>query len=200
MVSTSSRPLFLFALLASLSLLLVLGLGWLVQWGQGSQGITTEASITPFRWQAVDGVAKRSDAEPHYTYLFLGLFSCSQVCPLRIGQMVALERSLEAEERLRQLPVRFLFVTLDPRGDTPSLRHQLIDSRSSRFHSARMEVAALSRLQHQLRDRPLGEAGEHGGALYLLDPQHRLRRIYSAPQLDPQRLLDELATVSHSNT
>ncbi|WP_119979161.1 SCO family protein [Shewanella algidipiscicola] len=182
-------------ILISVALVIVPLVLYMAQRITGGYGLQSQAQSIDFRWQAVDGDWHDfSDWHDGPTYLFMGFLSCSDICPLRIGQLMQLDTWLAEQEGAYDKSVRFLFITIDPDTDTPSIREQLIDQRSTRFVSARMQQADLDKLQSILREKITTQSGllNHVGNLYLVSENGTLARIYTQWQLSTQKMLADL--------
>ncbi|CAM4178867.1 SCO family protein [Shewanella livingstonensis] len=174
------------------------------QWSADEQayGISTHGSEQlRFSWQGVDLHTHQFPASSAgYTYLFMGFLSCSEICPIRIQQMMQLEQHIQQDALLTEAEVQFMFVTIDPNNDTLAVRKSLIDDRSPSFVSASLSDDAL-----QLLDRRLSEninleltSINHVGKLFLLSPNGAVERIYTAQQLSTQKMLLELKQIIYS--
>ena len=170
----------------------------LSQWYQDSEayGINiNDSQHLRFTWQDVEQQSHQFPASAgKYTYLFLGFLSCSEICPIRIQQMIQLEQHIQQDALLTGAEVQFMFVTIDPNNDTPAVRKSLIDDRSSRFVSASLSDDELSRLDRRLSENINHELTSinHVGKLFLVSPDGQLVRIYTAQQLSTLKMLHEL--------
>ncbi len=177
------------------SVFLVPAVAWLSQQINGGYGLQMDQPRLDFEWQDVVGQWHRfSDWQQGPSYLFLGFLGCSQVCSLRLGQLLSFEQKLSRQWPSQPLPVRFLFITVDPQNDSPALRQQIIDSRSSAFFSAKLSESQLQRLQQRLVEKVSTKQGriQHAGNLYLFSADARLQRVYSHWQLSLKRMKNDL--------
>ncbi|MCG9697697.1 SCO family protein [Shewanella sp. Isolate11] len=167
---------------------------YITQVSQGGYGLKVSNKQIDFTWQDVEGRSHQfSDWQQGPTFLFMGFLSCSEICPIRIGQMLALDNWLDTQSYSNHA-VRFLFITIDPQTDVPALRSQLIDDRSERFVSANMSLDELDKLQLVLREKVTRSDGmpNHAGNLYLFSSDTRLERIYTQWQLSIEKLQVDL--------
>ena len=68
------------------------------------------------RWTDQDGRGlDLKDLSGRKTVVAMGYTSCPDICPLIVANMVAIEKAARA----KGLNLRFVFVTLDPKRDTP---------------------------------------------------------------------------------
>ena len=71
-----------------------------------------------FDLQSADGPVRLSDFRGDLVLLYFGYTHCPDACPMALSNMAAAIRSLPKHERSR---VHGLFVSLDPRRDTPEI-------------------------------------------------------------------------------
>jgi cytochrome oxidase Cu insertion factor (SCO1/SenC/PrrC family) len=183
-------------ILLALSLMPILML--INQWASDTEayGITgNDGQQIHFRWQDVNQqVHQYPVSVGTYTYLFLGVLSCSEICPIRIEQLDQLEQRIEQDASINKAEVQFMFVTIDPDNDTLAVRQAVIDARSKRFVSASLSESDLHQLELRLSDninRQLATIN-HVGNLFLLDPYGKIARIYTAKQLSTSKMLIDL--------
>jgi protein SCO1/2 len=69
--------------------------------------------LTDFRGEAFD---LRAHSEGQLVLLFFGYTFCPDVCPVHMASLAAAKRDLSVDEQRR---MRVIFVTVDPRRDTP---------------------------------------------------------------------------------
>ncbi|MGH2532803.1 MAG: SCO family protein [Thermomicrobiales bacterium] len=130
--------------------------------------------------------------------------NCPDVCPL-IAENLRVAQELLSEEARDD--VALLAVTVDPARDTPaalqafSERHRLADNPS--WHALRGDPATLERIWRAYGvypgtgATPAGEAASAGGgeghtdAIYLIDPEGRLR-VFLRSDATPRVLADNL--------
>ncbi|MDD8060922.1 MULTISPECIES: SCO family protein [Shewanella] len=176
----------------------------LSQWYQDDQsyGINiNDSQSVRFTWQDVEQQTHQFPASAgQYTYLFLGFLSCSEICPIRVQQMIQLEQHIQQDALITGAEVQFMFVTIDPHNDTLAVRKSLIDDRSPRFVSASLSDDELQRLDRQLSENINQELSSfnHVGKLFLVSPDGQLARIYSAQQLSTPKMLHELKHIISS--
>ncbi|GGP93441.1 SCO family protein [Shewanella ulleungensis] len=176
----------------------------LSQWFEGEQayGINiNDQQGVRFSWQDVELQSHQFPASAgKYTYIFLGFLSCSEICPIRVQQMIQLEQHIQQDAFFTEAEVQFMFVTIDPDNDTPEVRKSLIDDRSPRFVSASLSDAELQRLDRRLSENINHELSSinHVGKLFLVSPDGQLARIYTAKQLSTSKMLHELKHIISS--
>ena len=124
----------------------------------------------------------------HWTLLFFGYTQCPDVCPGTLGMLSEALRGLGD-----QPPPQVLFISVDPARDTPALLAQYVPSFDPRFVGAAGSDTGLAELVRHLgvryeRHAP-GAAGQytvdHTASVFLLDPQARLKAVFSPPHEAP---------------
>ena len=154
-----------------------------------------------FTWQDVEQQSHQFPASAgKYTYLFLGFLSCSEICPIRVQQLIQLEQHIQQDALLTKAEVQFMFVTIDPNNDTPAVRKSLIDNRSSRFMSASLSDEELQQLDRRLSENINHELSSinHVGKLFLVSPDGQIVRVYTAEQLSTPKMMLELKHIISS--
>ncbi len=119
--------------------------------------------------------------------------NCPSACPLLTARMSALQKRL-AREGAGGRRVRFLSITVDPARDSAPV----LDQYAKRFNAnlgawkfLREEPqklqAVLAAYEEWTRPQPNGEI-DHPARLYLIDPQGRIREIYSLSFFDERQV------------
>lgn len=131
--------------------------------------------------------------------MFFGYTHCPEVCPMTLYNLAQAMRSLGA--RARQVQV--LFVTLDPRRDTPQVLREFVPAFNPSFVGLYGDAASTARTAAEYhvyyRQLPADAQGnyfmDHSAFAYVYDKDGRLRLLMpfgeTAPQItqDVQRLL-----------
>ena len=173
-------------LVAAAGLLLMAGLYlWILG---GTAPPQTAAIGGPFRLTSADGRTVTDQSfRGRYVLVYFGYTACQDVCPLTLGAVAAALDELGA----RGGRVQPLFVTVDPRRDTPEVLRQYVASFSPRLigltgtpdqlHSMRQGYRVTG-IVHPGSAGPGGAATaeytiDHSSLLYLLGPDGR----YLAP-------------------
>ncbi len=122
-----------------------------------------------------------------WTFMFFGFTHCPDVCP---GTMLVYK---QMHQQLTQVlgplsDVEFVFVSVDPKRDTPELLGGYVTYFHRDFLGVTGPERALRDLTQQLGvfyrlvDRPGEEYFvEHSGSILLLDPEARLVALFPAP-------------------
>ncbi|MGH8496959.1 MAG: SCO family protein [Gammaproteobacteria bacterium] len=130
---------------------------------------------------------ERSDLDGRWSILFFGFTNCPDVCP------VTLQTLAEASDRLDDLPdarrPRVVFVSVDPARDDASTLARYVTWFDPRFTGVTGELARLQALTDGLGvavryvREPAGVeyTVDHTAAVFLVDPEARLRAIFTSP-------------------
>ncbi len=130
--------------------------------------------------------------------------SCPSACPLLTARMSALWRRLERERNGRGR-VRFLSITVDPLRDSAAE----LERYAKRFKADPKGWKFLREESQQLREvlatydewTRLQADGEidHPARLYLIDPQGRVREIYSISFFDERQAFLDIQALLHES-
>ncbi len=147
----------------------------------------------PFALTDADG-KRFTDKDLHgaYAVVYFGYTFCPDVCPTTLNQLTeALDQLGPKAQRIR--PV---FITVDPRRDTPAVMKQYVAAFSPRLiglTGTEAEIAAVAKeyrvyyAPHRTGDGPGDYTMDHSSVLYLLGPDGRfiapLRADASAEQI-----------------
>jgi protein SCO1/2 len=180
------------ALLPFLLLLAAVAAGTLWHLGdlraqRGVQTISTGEQVTiggPFRLTDQDDMVRtEKDFAGKYMLVFFGYTYCPDVCPTTLAVMA------DALEKIGPLAdkVKPIFITVDPKRDTPEKIKSYISSFGPRFvglTGATSDIAAVAKeYRVYYREHPPENGGEytvdHSGVVYLMDPNGRFVANYS---------------------
>lgn len=202
------------SLLASAAIALaLLGFGTAGHWfgagGESPPGIQGAAYAVPraipdFLLVGQDGEKlDRSSLLGHWTLVYFGYTFCPDVCPTTLQTLGGVQRQLE--EREAGDNVQVLFVSVDPKRDTPERLAQYAPFFGPRVRGATGDSANLSRLTEALGVvyAQVGDGGDpnylvdHSSAVLLIDPEAHLYAVMTAPHSVDQLLTDFLALREH---
>jgi protein SCO1/2 len=115
--------------------------------------------------------------------LFFGYTHCPDVCPATMAQLARVERTLTPAERAR---ITVAFVTIDPVRDTPAVLSRwvaLFDPHFVALTGSAGELIPVYYAYHVDHTRIPDKAGtgyllEHTSAIFLIDPDGRLRVLH----------------------
>jgi len=131
-----------------------------------------------------DGRARgRDDFKGRVTFVFFGFTHCPDLCPTTLLDLSAAIEQL-GEDRDR---VQVAFITVDPERDTPEVLRDYMSSFGPNFLGLTgapdtiREAAKAFRVFFQKIRLPAGEyTMDHSAAVYVLDPQARVRLMFTA--------------------
>lgn len=154
--------------------------------GSGAASPFTSTDITGVEWGRDfhltdhNGVPRRlADFKGKAVMLFFGYIHCPDMCPTTLADMAAVVKQLGADgER-----VQGLFVTVDPRRDTPQVLAQFVPAFHPRFlglYADEGTTAALAKdfkiyYSAQPADAQGNYTVDHNGGVFVFDPRGRLR-------------------------
>jgi protein SCO1/2 len=168
---------------------LILGTGafiWLTQGG------TASLVGGPFTLQNGDGRAVTDrDFRGKYMLVYFGYTFCPDVCPTTLGEVAdALDRLGAKADR-----VQAIFITVDPKRDTPAVVKQYTAAFSPRLlglTGTPEEIAQVAQeyrvyyAEHRTGPGPNDYAMDHSSILYLMGPDGRFIAPVRADETGPQ--------------
>ena len=159
--------------------------------------------FAPFSLTDTDGKTfTQNSLLGHWTLMFFGYADCPEICPKTLVTMSELWNLLPSETQ-KPDALHLLFVSLDPKSDTPNKLKAFLN----RFHSSfqgltgdENTIQALSKACsiYSWQD-PNTQAGrpkiiDHSATLLLINPQGRLHALFSPPH-QAQSLAEDLRTI-----
>jgi len=136
-----------------------------------------------------------------WSFVFLGFASCPNVCPATLAQLATIKQSFARQFPDAQRP-RYVFVTVDPRRDTPDRLASYLAAFDRDFIGATGDPAQIAALSDGLtafhRTRGAQSADDYGivhsGEIYLFDPAGRVYARFTPP-LNPQAIPRQLLSL-----
>lgn len=161
--------------------------------------------LTEFKLTGADSkTVGPSDLKGKWSFIFFGYVHCPDVCPLTMGIMGQAFKLMEKDPAAYQ-EVQGIFVSVDPKRDTPELLKEYASYFSSKFTGVTGDTAELDAFSRQMsalytihpkEPQKPGEANTgddylvtHSSTIFLVDPQGRLYGRFPPPQL-PQEIAD----------
>lgn len=138
---------------------------------------------------------KLEDFRGKVVLLFFGYANCPDVCPTTLAKLGHVMRLLAAEADR----VQGLFVTVDPKRDTPKVLAQYVPA----FHPAflglygteQQTASAAKEFKVYFQAQKPGTSGfytvDHSGPVYALDRRGRLR-LFIKPEMDAESMARDL--------
>jgi protein SCO1/2 len=159
-------------------------------------GMSIKRSAPGFSLQNIEGdQVQLGDYHGRFVYLMFGYLGCDEVCHSQTLSFHALNQKLTDEN------VHFLYLGMDPDNDTPDRIASYFDARAENFDGLiaadlkhAQQVAARYHAFFSVRpdEHNAMRKISHPGYIYLIDPEGQLRMIYSAKQLDTEKMLLDL--------
>ncbi len=129
-----------------------------------------------------DGEAlEPADFHGHWSLLFFGYSNCPDICSPSMQQLTT------ALQTLGEVPVRIVFISVDPERDTPEALTRYV----GHFHPATLGVTgdakAIAGFAKQLgafhskQKLATGYLVDHSGSAWLVDPEARLAGVFTPP-------------------
>jgi len=130
-----------------------------------------------------------------------GYTHCPDVCPTTLADLASALRQLGAEAR----GVQVLFVTVDPKRDTPQLLREYVPAFHPDFIGLYGDADATAKVArdfhvyaHERPDStPGGYSVDHSAQIYVLDRQGRMRLLL-APGTRPASIVSDLRVLLNS--
>lgn len=127
--------------------------------------------------------------------IFFGFTHCPDICPTALAQLAEVMKLLGQDERR----VQVLFVTVDPKRDTPAVLSQYVPAFHPSFVGLYGDAAATERTAKEFkvyyRVNQANEQGaysvDHSGQILVVDPRGRLR-LFMKPELSPETMARDL--------
>jgi protein SCO1/2 len=164
------------------------------------QSVPTGQTVTiggPFALTDQNGVVRtEKDYRGKYTLVFFGYTYCPDVCPTTLAVMsTALDKLGARADKI--VP---LFITVDPKRDTPEKLKSYLGSFGPRFVGLTgdpKDIAAVAKeYRVYYREHPAENGGEytvdHSGVVYLMDPGGAFLANYSL-ETSPEAMAADLA-------
>ncbi len=130
--------------------------------------------------------------------LFFGYTSCPDMCPMTMSRIMSARSLLGAQGE----SVVTLFVSVDPKRDTPAQLKQYVASFSAplvALTGSEQEVKQVAEMYHASYEYLNAESPNylvnHTTAIFLIDPRGRLRE-YVGYDVEPQRLADAIRAMT----
>jgi protein SCO1 len=120
-----------------------------------------------------------------WSLLFFGYIRCPDICPMTLGTLKQVHQLLGD----KNTNIQYVFVSVDPERDTPALLGDYTGYFHADFLGVSGPTSELDKLTKALgvyyrpgKSAAGGYQVDHSAAVFLVDPQARLRGLFSAPQ------------------
>lgn len=212
--NSANRRLKLLLMISALSLGAMLASGWII-WSArvpaSGPALSAASPITVLpEPKALAEFILRDDADRvfdldslrgRWSFVFFGYTSCPDVCPTTLAMLAGARRSM-IEVGLDPEQVQFVFVSVDPQRDSAEVIDRYTNFFDPQIRGTSGSVAQLTNLTRQLGVAYKIEYQEgvedypvyHSSAVFLIDPQARLRGIASPP-FEPKAIARRFAEI-----
>lgn len=161
----------------------------------------TPRTIAPFQLErAAGGTLGNADLRGAWTLAFFGFTHCPDVCPTALATLREVE-ALRVSRKLA-LPLRYLFVSVDPERDTPAVLQEYTTYFSPAIVAATGSPAVVEKLARDVGvvfiKVPQDDADytiDHSMQLLLIDPDGKLHAMWRPPHIAPM-LLEDIVTLA----
>lgn len=131
-----------------------------------------------------------NDLKGKWSFIFFGYIHCPDVCPLTMGILGKAFKFIEKDPAAFQ-EIQGIFVSVDPKRDTPELAKEYASYFSSKFTGVTGDTAQIDAFSRQMSALYAIEAKDaegnylvtHNSTVFLVDPQGRLYARFPPPQL-----------------
>lgn len=146
--------------------------------------INDKEPLPPFRLNSPRGELTEQSLKGRWTFMFFGYTQCPDVCPGALSLMTEVARRTGPQAR-----PGVLFVSVDPQRDTLELLGNFVPAFDPAFVGATAADAQLAPLLKHLgvffrrndeKDKH-NYTVDHTAALFLIDPEGRLKAVFSPP-------------------
>ena len=160
--------------------------------------LNDDRPLPPFTLRRQGGLLANADLRGHWTLLDFGYTFCPDICPTTLATLKEIKTRLEAAGVSAP---QVIFVSIDPARDTPEHLAEYVQFFDPAFIGATGDDIALAPLVKHLgvyyrrQDATDKEhyAVDHSAAIYLIDPQGRLKALFSWPH-DPATMVQDYRT------
>ncbi len=140
-----------------------------------------------------------NDLKGKWSFVFFGYIHCPDVCPLTMGVLGQAFKLIEKNPAAHQ-EIQGIFVSVDPKRDTPELLKEYASYFSNKFTGVTGDTAQVDAFSRQMsalytiHPEESQESGDnylvtHNSTVFLVDPQGRLYGRFPPPQL-PQEIAE----------
>jgi protein SCO1/2 len=150
-----------------------------------------------------DGRARtRADFKGQVTVLLFGFTHCPDLCPTTLSNLAAVLDQL-GEDRDR---VEIVFITVDPERDTSGVLRDYLSGFGPNFIGLTGEAVAIRKAAKTFKvffqKKPLPDGDytmDHSAVIYILDPQGRVRLMFSAGR-QPKDVAHDILQLLHQTS
>lgn len=126
----------------------------------------------------------------HWSFLFFGYTNCPDVCPITLKVMQQVWKALPTKINTKGHP-RLYFISVDPDRDSLEILKKYVDFFNPEFTGVTGKLDEIDKLTKQIgilygyedkeSDKNNSYTVNHSAQIILLDPQARMRAVFSPP-------------------
>lgn len=162
--------------------------------------------VPAFSFRRPDGSAfTEADLRGHWTFVFFGYTQCPDICPTALTAMKDIKARLTTAG---QVSPAVVFISVDPARDPPELLGQYVPAFDPAFLGvAPADDGALLPLAKHLgvffkRNNETDKQHytvDHTAAIYLIDPEARLKALFSGPP-NPKAMAEDFRALAQGDS
>lgn len=148
----------------------------------------------------------KAQLKNHWTFLAFGFTHCPMICPTTLDALNKMYLLLQKQVSPHLLP-QIVFISIDPKRDTPARLNQFINTYNSNFIGVKTEIAKIKNLEMQFSISLSNMNGNitHPTDILLLNPKSQIQAYFLYPHSpqsmasDYQKILKENALTKSKN-
>lgn len=169
---------------------------WLLEMQKPTVPLALQSMGGDFSLESVRGPVSLHDFRGKVTLVYFGYTHCPDVCPMALGVMAEAMRKVGESQADR---VAGIFISVDPRRDTPALLDQYATFFDKRITGvtgtpAQLDqVAAAWRVDYEVPDKPADAKYEveHTNFIYMVNPDGQVADLFDE-DTDPAIIADRI--------
>ena len=148
----------------------------------------------------------RASLNGQWTFLFFGYTHCPDVCPNTMTTLKVLSSQLEKTAQAINSTTRYVFVSVDPKRDTPQHLSKFVQYFNKQFVGVTGPHPELKKLTGQLgilyaiddKSKKENYHVDHSAHIILIDPNGHYKAVFSYPH-NVRKLLDDYKKIRGIN-
>jgi len=151
----------------------------LIPLSAGSQ-LNPPQPLPSFELIDMEGVPfTRESLKRRWSFVFFGYRTCPDICPLTLTALQTL-----AERLGSRASIQFIFITIDPQKDTPTLlKNYFQETKFNRIKGVTGDKATIFELAKSMKIHlDANTLAEHSGTLSLINPKGELAAIFTSTE------------------
>lgn len=123
-----------------------------------------------------------------WSFIYFGFTRCSELCPKTLAELQRLSDKLPGRDPKDSMPVKFVFVSVDPEWDTPSQLKTFLQNLTPGMIGLTGNLDELRKLAAQVaapftvnRDAGSEFTIDHSNSIFLINPDAEFQAILTPP-------------------